>query len=127
MSQDLLPAPAATVDPLDELRARGWMAAVHNDYRLNGQFNTFWLFTHPCGRWVKGEGPTDAIALKQCLDQADRYSLENAPAHPCVVRFDGENHRHLTLSFNSYEDAQEYWRWSTQARRFEPDPGRSSE
>lgn len=37
--------------------------AVHNDYRLNGVPHTFWLLTHPDGRYVKGEGRTDAEAL----------------------------------------------------------------
>jgi len=41
------------------------MVAVHNDYRLNGKAHTFWLFTHPNGRWVKGEGKTDNEALVQ--------------------------------------------------------------
>lgn len=41
------------------------MVAVHNDYRLNGELMTFWLFTTPDGRAVKGEGRTDAEALDQ--------------------------------------------------------------
>lgn len=47
----------------DDLRAEGWTVAVHNDYRLNGVPHTFWLLTHPDGRYVKGEGRTDAEAL----------------------------------------------------------------
>ena len=50
--------------------------AVHNDYKLNGLPMTFWLFTHPNGRWVKGEGLTDEQALAICLGNA----LEAAPA-----------------------------------------------
>jgi hypothetical protein len=46
----------------DDLRAQGWSVAVHNDYRLNGEPHTFWLFTKD-GRAVKGEGRTDADAL----------------------------------------------------------------
>lgn len=46
-----------------DLRSCGWSVAVHNDYRLNGKFHTFWLFTHPSGAFVKGEGPTDARAV----------------------------------------------------------------
>ena len=56
---------------LEALRDRGWMVAVHNDYRLSGKLMTFWLFTHPSGRWIKGEGETDAEALLQCLYQLD--------------------------------------------------------
>jgi hypothetical protein len=61
------PVPAQTSerdDPLpDDLRAQGFAVAVHNDYRLNGVPMTFWLLTHPDGRYVKGEGKTDAEAL----------------------------------------------------------------
>jgi len=46
----------------DDIRAMGWMVAVHNDYRLNGVFHTFWLFTKG-DRAVKGEGTSDASAL----------------------------------------------------------------
>lgn len=48
----------------DDIRALGWMVAVHNDYRLDGMFHTFWLFTKN-GRAVKGEGTSDAEALNQ--------------------------------------------------------------
>jgi hypothetical protein len=50
---------------LAELRAAGLMVAVHNDYRLNGELHTFWLFTTPDGRALKGEGKTDMEALEQ--------------------------------------------------------------
>jgi hypothetical protein len=56
--------------PLEALRAEGWMVAVHNDYRLNGEAHTFWLFTHPRGCWAKGEGRTDQEALAQCVSRA---------------------------------------------------------
>lgn len=49
----------------DDIRARGWVVAVHNDYQLNGEPHTFWLFTNPDGRWLKGEGRTDEEALEQ--------------------------------------------------------------
>lgn len=51
----------------DRLRELGYAVAVHNDYRINGVAHTFWLFTHPDGRWIKGEGETDAIALRAAL------------------------------------------------------------
>lgn len=53
------PAPGGDVV---ELRAQGWTVAVHNDYRLNGEAHTFWLFTNG-SRCAKGEGKTDAEAL----------------------------------------------------------------
>lgn len=48
--------------PCDDLRASGWVVACHNDYRLNGEAHTFWLFVNG-DRAVKGEGRTDAEAL----------------------------------------------------------------
>ncbi len=62
------PQPTET-QTLDDLRAKGWMVAVHNDYRLNGKPYTFWLFTHPSGRWIKGEGETDAQAIADASSQ----------------------------------------------------------
>lgn len=59
---------------LTRLRALGWSVAVHNDYKINGLHMTFWLFTHPNGRWVKGEGASDEDALVECL----RGALEGA-------------------------------------------------
>ena len=55
---------------LTHLRALGWSVAVHNDYKSNGLPMTFWLFTHPSGRWVKGEAASDEEALKECLRNA---------------------------------------------------------
>jgi hypothetical protein len=48
----------------DDLRAQGWMVAVHNDYRQDGELRTFWLVTRG-EEAIKGEGPTDAAALGQ--------------------------------------------------------------
>lgn len=48
-----------------DIRAFGWSVAVHNDYRQLGEPFTFWLVTHPDGRWLKGEGQTDSAALDQ--------------------------------------------------------------
>ena len=46
----------------EDIRNKGWAVAVHNDYRLNGEKHTFWLFTK--GDFaIKGEGLTDAEAL----------------------------------------------------------------
>lgn len=55
---------------LARLRAAGWSVAVHNDYRLNGVPATFWLFTHPNGRWIKGEGESDDAALCEAESQS---------------------------------------------------------
>ncbi len=51
------------------LRNEGWMVAVHNDYRQNGEMHTFWLFTHTEGRYLKGERKTDEEALALCWKQ----------------------------------------------------------
>jgi len=47
-----------------DLRALGWSVAIHNDYRQDGKFHTFWLLTKG-GQCVKGEGESDAEALNQ--------------------------------------------------------------
>jgi hypothetical protein len=47
----------------NDIRDAGWSVAVHNDYLMNGERFTFWLFTHRNGKWVKGEGRNDAEAL----------------------------------------------------------------
>lgn len=75
----------------DDIRAAGWVVAVHNDYRLNGVPHTFWLFTKG-GRCVKGEGLADAEALNQVRQQLGPYyglrtfadvtaMLEQVPSH----------------------------------------------
>lgn len=53
---------------LDEIRGMGWAVAVHNDYRLNGEDHTFWLFTKD-DRAAKGEGRTDEDALQIVLNK----------------------------------------------------------
>lgn len=50
----------------DDLRAKGLTVAVHNDYRLNDESFTFWLFTYDLRGIIhafKGEGKTYAEAL----------------------------------------------------------------
>ena len=59
----------------DDIRAAGWSVAVHNDYRLNGERMTFWLFTKGC-RAVKGEGRTDREALDQVRAQLADWEEE---------------------------------------------------
>ena len=53
---------------LDCMRDNGWSVAVHNDYRLKGEFYTFWLFTNG-DRCVKGEGPSDLVALTEIVEK----------------------------------------------------------
>lgn len=69
-----------TIPPglVEALRADGWSVAVHNDYRQDGEPHTFWLFTHPDGRWIKGEGRTDAEALEAA--RAHAAALAAIPA-----------------------------------------------
>lgn len=57
------------VEKLRYLRSLGWAVAVHNDYKMKGTAMTFWLFTHASGRFIKGEGATDDVALDECLKQ----------------------------------------------------------
>jgi len=63
---------------LDDLRSRGWVVAVHNDYRLDGVLHTFWLFTKG-NRCAKGEGRTDEealLAVKAAIDAIPRNDAE---------------------------------------------------
>jgi hypothetical protein len=69
---------AAHAVTVDRIRSEGWAVAVHNDYRLNGDAHTFWLFTKN-GLAVKGEGKTDAEALAQ-VDAAIRALKDASPA-----------------------------------------------
>ncbi len=61
---------ARTLDRLRALRRAGWMVAVHNDYRLAGEPHTFWLMTHPDGRYIKGEGRSDEEVILDLERQA---------------------------------------------------------
>lgn len=59
---------------LKRIRGSGWHVAVHNDYSLNGEWHTFWLFTKrgtagELDQAVKGEGKTDEEALGQVLQR----------------------------------------------------------
>lgn len=63
---DVLQA-ASSVD----IRQRGWMVAVHNDYTLNEERYTFWLMTKG-DRCVKGEGKCDQEALAEIRAKIDR-------------------------------------------------------
>jgi hypothetical protein len=104
---------------LDVLRASGWAVAVHNDYRLNGNRHTFWLLTHPSGRYVKGEGPTDEVALDECLKQIDRFSLGGAIG-PYMTRLSESSETkigRLELAFSTYEQARKYLAWIERLER----------
>lgn len=54
----------ALTDLLEKIRGEGWMVGVHNDYRLDGERFTFWLFTRHDRECVRGEGRTDLEALE---------------------------------------------------------------
>lgn len=68
------PTPKPTPKPvplnaLNTLRDAGWVVAVHNDYTVAGVAATFWLLTRG-DKFIKGEGPSDAAALRRALNQA---------------------------------------------------------
>lgn len=79
------PAPHDEASP-DDLRAAGWVVAVHNDYRLNGEPHTFWLFTKG-DRCVKGEGHSDREALSaiRSLLQPARSAPRESRAEACAT------------------------------------------
>lgn len=68
----------------DDIRAAGWMVAVHNDYRLNGEVMTFWLFTR-AGYCVKGEGRSDAEALDKVREIIGLPSMPVAVLRPMTA------------------------------------------
>ena len=96
---------------LDELRARGWTVAIHNDYRIGHDPRTFWLLTHPNGRWVKGEAETDEKAIRHCRDQIERYSFEEAPS-ATIMETDGA---FVKLGFMDAERARAFTKWLARA------------
>lgn len=67
---------------LAEMRATGWVVAVHNDYRLGGLLKTFWLFTHGSGLYLKGEGTSDVEVLR---DLNKRRQLINTDLPPALT------------------------------------------
>jgi hypothetical protein len=71
-------------ETLDRMREAGWMVAVHNDYTLQGNRWTFWLFTHPLGIWAKGEGRNDEAALAEAEAMATARAQDTllVPAQP---------------------------------------------
>lgn len=96
---------------LDELRARGWSVAIHNDYRQGQTACTFWLLTHPNGRWVKSESDTDEAALAHCRQQIERYSYEGVPGS-LTLTLDGPT---VTMTFMDKEHARRFTRWLEKA------------
>lgn len=66
---------AATVAAIRRsLRDRGWMLAVANDYPLGGRWRVYYGFAHPDGLAAKGEGGSDAEALRAA--EADATAKE---------------------------------------------------
>jgi hypothetical protein len=57
---------------LAQLREKGWCVAAHHEFEMHKQLRTFWLFTHPCGRWIKAEGAatSEVLVLQLALGDA---------------------------------------------------------
>lgn len=75
MQHDALTAPTATSifsNPiLDRLRQEGWTVASHCDVvGSSGKSTAVWLFTHPCGIYLRGEGATDCEAIAKVEAEA---------------------------------------------------------
>lgn len=58
-----------------DLRDKGWMVAVHNDYRQDGKLHTFWCFTKG-DLQTKGEGLSDAAALNEVRRRVAQLELK---------------------------------------------------
>lgn len=64
---------------LKKMRDEGWMVAVHNDYRLDGEAYTFWLFTNFRNKtFVQGEARTDEEALQNIRIELMERELDEA-------------------------------------------------
>lgn len=74
----------------EAMREGGWSVAVHNDYRVDGKCATFWLWTHPSGRWLKGEGQTDDVALAECLRALSLSEAASDPRDAEITRLSAE-------------------------------------
>lgn len=70
---------------LSDIRKAGWSVACHNDYWMEGSSYTFWLFTHPDGQWVKGEGQSDAEALGAVSAQLAERRAADRPVDERLV------------------------------------------
>jgi hypothetical protein len=75
----------AAFDLLSEIRSLGLSVAVHNDYRLNGEAYTFWLFTDVNGMSYKGEGKTDHKALTRVIMSMKSTQPSAAPAEAAAA------------------------------------------
>jgi hypothetical protein len=72
---------------LRDMRKAGWAVAVHNDYRQDGVFMTFWLLTN--GVWcAKGEGKSDYEALREVMVQIHRIKELAASHGQLIARYD---------------------------------------
>lgn len=94
----------ASADAGEGLRALGYSVAVHNDYRLGGKPHTFWLWTHPDGHWIKGEGGTDAEALAECQRLA---ALRQTSSEPVA----------LTVWYGSMPESNGKSNWTAMLKR----------
>lgn len=67
----------------DDLRKLGWFVGIHNDYAVKGVPFTYWSLNHPAsGRFLKGEGRTDAEALDQIREQLRAEELAQMELTP---------------------------------------------
>ena len=66
------------VSTLAALREKGWQVAAHHEFEMHKQLRTFWLFTHPCGRWIKAEGAaaSEVLVLQLALGDAANHHCE---------------------------------------------------
>jgi hypothetical protein len=100
----------------DDIRARGWMVGVHNDYRQGGVLHTFWLFTKG-NVAIKGEGRTDAEALNRVRAQLDvfdpvlctcaRQGADGTASTPCECFTVERVHQLLAEGAKGARDLQE--------------------
>ena len=74
--------------PHEILLDRGWLVAVHNHYHLEKKRHSFWLFTHPDGVWIKGEGLNDEDALNELPALAYEKLKEHREARAALAQIE---------------------------------------
>ena len=58
---------------LTMLRSWGWVIGSHNEYYVHRPegpplIRSYWMFTHPVGYFVEGDGATDIEAIREGID-----------------------------------------------------------
>lgn len=67
---------------LNAMREGEWSLAAHADFEQDGKRRVFWLWTHPYGGWIRGEGATDRESLLDCIAVMTKGRAASASSPP---------------------------------------------